>query len=101
MTDRDIMIHLCNTALALRQIAQERGIKISICASPVTEEPYVTIRAGDYEYVDFGDRGRYEYAPMNRIIEWEYITPEQVNFGGKPKAKTPEAATPGVEGDKE
>ena len=71
MTDRDIMIYLRNTALALRQIAQERGIKISICVSPVTEEPYVTIRAGYYEYVDFGEKPM-SYAD-NPVMDAEYM----------------------------
>ena len=81
MTDKDTMIYLRNAALALRRLAQERGIRISLSAS----EGYANARAGAYEYVNCS-KERYEYCPIDQDHSaWREVTPDQIRFGKEPE----------------
>lgn len=90
LSDADTAVYLRNAALALAEIAQAKGIRISITAAP---DRYVDVMFGDYEYVNFPDRQRewYDYAPCyDGHPDWRRnIRPGQVNLAGGPKETAP------------
>lgn len=85
-TDRDIAVYLRNAALALRKIAQEYGINISIHCRP---EGHTDVRFGDYEYWLFCEGGKkreiYSYEPAGDIASWRHnVKPEEIRLGQSP-----------------
>lgn len=94
MNDGDVMVYLRNATLALLKIAKEKGIRISITATP-KEDGFAYADAGEYCFTHFDDYGDdFEYRKRDDTSAWRTITPEQVDFSGEPK-KAPAVAAAG------
>ena len=84
MSDGDVMVYLRNTMLALINLAEERGIKISVDCVPGKD--YGCVRAGEYEVDYIEGEDKYCYRPIDMVPFWKYgISPQQISFGQAPK----------------
>lgn len=90
MTDGEVMVYLRNHLLALKKIATERGVPISVTVYP---EGTGWTKAGRYEVVSTKNNRcpSYSYEPSGKefdISDWESdISPESIDFSGPPLTK--------------
>ena len=80
-TGAGIAVYLRNIARAIAGITAENGIKIDIYSTP---DGFVTVRFGDYEYIETPDGdGRYYFRPLHVIEEWKRVKTNEIHITGE------------------
>lgn len=76
-TGADIAVYLRNAARAITGISIKKGITVNI----YTLDGIVTVRFGDYEYIETEDGdGKYYFRPIGRVDEWKRVEAREIQI---------------------